>query len=102
MRRGREDAAVTYEHTYRREPAEYRARLNEAIAVAQGGPEIFFNERFISALEKRGMLVAMRKHPKTADDWFPEGGPLLAPKAREGAFAWPEGAVVVWSWAWHR
>jgi hypothetical protein len=91
---------MPYEHTYRRTPEEYHRRVSEAMAVAGGGVLAHWDERFLAALERRDLCIAMRKHPMMHDDWLPEAGPYRAPAAYSKT--WPEDAVVVWKLTWHR
>jgi hypothetical protein len=75
---------------------EYKTRLNECCGVAGKGGR-YWNERFRSALEKRGLTLATARHPNDKDEWYPDGQPYYAPACfLEFPEAWPDNAIVVW------
>lgn len=79
-----------------RTPEEYERRFTECLLVAGAGDD-YWNERFISALQKRELTLALVRHPHDCDGWYTNGLPHRAPKPRTSSpDAWPEGAIVVW------
>lgn len=77
-------------------PAEYERLLDEAVKVAGGG-DCYWNERFVSALQRRGLTLATVRHPRDRAEWYPAGHPMQAPHPfTTGAYAWPASALVVW------
>lgn len=77
-------------------PAEYERLLDEACRVAAGG-DWYWNERFVSALGRRGLTLATARHPHDRNEWYPNGQPMQAPSPFHiGPDAWPVGALVVW------
>jgi hypothetical protein len=77
-------------------PTEYERLLEETIKVAGDG-DCYWNERFVSALQRRGLTLATVRHPHDHADWYPAGHPMQAPHPFSGgSYAWPAGALVVW------
>ena len=79
-----------------RTPSQYTARLDEACKVAGNGGW-FWNERFISALQRRGLMLATQRHPRDRDEWYPANHPMRAPVSFEGPLRWPDESLVVWA-----
>lgn len=77
-------------------PAEYDRLLAESCRVA-GPADWYWNERFVSALDRRGLVLVTIRPPHDRDEWYPEGQPVQSPEPySQGPDAWPIGALVVW------
>ena len=77
-------------------PAEYERLLDECGKVAGRG-DWFWNERFVSALARRGLTLATARHPHDRDEWYPSGYPMQSPHPYpQGPDAWQIGSLVVW------
>lgn len=79
-----------------RTPEAYSKALDEACKIAGSGGW-YWNERFVSALGRRGLTLAEKRHPLDRDEWYPSGHPMESPEPYPNTpMAWPEGALVVW------
>ena len=75
---------------------EYYSLLDECCKVAGQG-DCYWNERFLSALERRGLTLAVARHPNDRDEWYPYNRPLIAPSPYGiHPHAWPINSMVVW------
>jgi hypothetical protein len=78
----------------------YGEALAEALVVA-GPQHAFWNERFRSALERRGLTLAptasLGDTPEIeGPERYPDGTPCHAPVCVDGPEGWPAPTVVVW------
>lgn len=77
-------------------PSDYTRLVDECCRVAGPG-DYYWNERFTSALNRRGLTLAESRHPQDRDEWYPNGYPMQSPHPYPGSpDAWPIGALVVW------
>lgn len=75
---------------------EYRRLLDECCKVAGPG-DWFWNERFVSALERRGLALVTERPVGDDDESYPSGAPYQSPHPyMVGPHAWPIGSLVVW------
>ena len=77
-------------------PEAYITACGEAYKVASDAGYQNWNERYRSALERRGLTLTTE--PQVSDDpRCPGGLPYLAPHAyAAAAYAWPDGSAIVW------
>ena len=75
----------------------YVKLVDECCRVAGIG-DCYWNERFSSALLRRGLMLAAVRPSCDRDEFYPHGGPMVAPMPYGigGQDAWPEGSVIVW------
>lgn len=79
-----------------RSPSDYSRLLDECCRAAGPG-DWHWNERFVSALDRRGLTLATARNPGDKDEWYPGKHPMQSPHPYgEGPCAWPVGSLVVW------
>lgn len=75
----------------------YQRLLDEACRAACGG-DCYWNERFISALQWRGLALATSWNSAKNSEWYPGGHPMQAPQPYSiGPHACNNESLVVWS-----
>lgn len=76
-------------------PALYTLRLNLAYRGA-GRLDSGWNRRFRGALD--GLLLELRQqqHHRDQVEWYPDGGPLLAPWPASGPNGWRGDSLICW------
>ena len=79
-----------------RTPTEYLRLIDECHSVAGIG-DCYWNERYLSALDRRGLTLATSRHPNDHDEWYPGNFPMQSPHPYpQGLYAWEIGSLVVW------
>lgn len=77
----------------------YRQALDEALDEAAEGHLEFWNELFVVALDRRGLMLALQRPAGDLGLWYPDGAPLQGPApvlCGPTAYRWSPEAVVVW------
>lgn len=77
--------------------AEYERLSGECCRVAGPGG-FYWNERFVSALNRRGLSLTTIKPAEDQTAGYPHEMPMQAPLAyHEGPDGWPVGSMMVWT-----
>ena len=77
-----------------------RQALDDAIDEAGAGNGLeFWNEVFVTGLDRRGLMLALQRPAGDLGLWYPDGIPMQAPQpvlVGPDVFRWPPEALVVW------